>query len=847
MNEAVQRVIDALRELDCNPKPRAGGGYTARCPAHDDHKPSLSVGTGDNGGAVVHCFAGCQNEAIVRELGLTMRDLCAVQGDSRSVGSGNRSPKAEPTVRVKRSKTFPTHEEAIRVYSRRHGCEPWKTWAYRNAEGEPVGYIARWNLPDGKGKDIRPVAKLEGGWACAGMPSPRPLFRLPDILAEETVYITEGEKCADIAVSCKLPATTSPHGANGAKEADWSTLAGKNVVILRDHGDAGLHYAETVARLCQEARALSVRIVNLADHWPAIPDGGDIEQALELEDGDAEATGRAILALADKAEPINLEDWGDAPAQDEFQPFPVDALPAPLARFVREHSDAINCDASYVALPLLSMLASCIGNTHRAELEPGYTVPSILWTAIVGESGTAKSPAMEVALAALYAIQADAMREYQLCVDEWKPQHDRHEHIYAQWKKSGKGEPPIEPEKPKRPRYIVSDVTVEALAPILEENPRGVLAVYDELSGWIGGFDRYAKGKGGDVAHWLSMHSGAPMTVDRKTAGCYFIPRASVSLTGGIQPGALRRTLGKSQIENGLAMRLLFAYPPRRPRCFTDAVVAEGTNRSVTEIVRRLVALQGREDDDGEPQPFMVPLSSGAKPVWRDFKDANGQEQMDHTGAMASVYSKMESAAGRLALILQLVKEASVATGASVTVASGASEIEADTLRSAIVLARWFIREAARIFAFLEESESDAESRELVEWISQRGGGTSVRDITRGRRKYRKKEDAQAAADRLVEQGHARWDDGNGRGRRIVLLRSRPRRGDGDTGDTTRGANPERRNGDGDSGDTGDTRTRSEPSRHGGDGDSGDDRDDSDASTCAESQCMESWYFQGGH
>jgi len=688
--------------------------------------------------------------------------------------------------------------------------------------------MVRWDRP-GKKKTIRPFALIDGVWACTGMPSPRPLYRLPAIRSEETVFITEGEKCADIAVNCKLPATTSPHGASGASDADWSTLAGKNVVILRDHGDAGLLYAETVARLCHEAGALSVRIVNLADHWPAIPKGGDIEQALELEGGDAEATGRAILALAEKAEPINMGDWEGTSARDEFQPFPVEALPAPLTRFVQEQSDAINCDASYVALPLLSMLAACIGNTHRAELEPGYTVPSILWTAIVGESGTAKSPAMEVALAALYAIQADAMREYQLRVDEWKPEHDRHEYIYAQWKKNGKGEPPSEPEKPKRPRYIVSDVTVEALAPILEENPRGVLAAHDELSGWIGGFDRYAKGKGGDVAHWLSMHGGASMTVDRKTAGCYFVPRASVSVTGGIQPGALRRTLGKSQIENGLAMRMLYAYPPRRARCFTEAVVAEDTNRSVAEIVRRLVALQCRADEYGEPQPLAVPLSSDAKPVWRDFKNANGQEQMNHTGAMASVYSKMESAAGRLALILQLVKDVSVATGASVTVASGATEIEADTLRSAIVLARWFIREAARVFAFLEESESDADSRELVEWIEQKGGSATMREIRRGRRKYRSKEGAQAAADRLVEQGLARWDDGNGRGRSIVLMRSRLRRGDGDSGDT------------------GDTQTRSESSRHGGDGDSGDNRGDPNAPTCAEPQREGSWYYQGGH
>ena len=61
-----------------------------------------------------------------------------------------------------------------------------------------------------------------------------------------------------------------------------------------------------------------------------------------------------------------------------------------------------------------------------------------------------------------------------------------------------------------------SDATVEAVAPILEANPRGVLLARDELAGWIRSFDRYAGGKGGgDAAHWLSMHNGEAVVVDR--------------------------------------------------------------------------------------------------------------------------------------------------------------------------------------------------------------------------------------------------------------------------------------------------------------------------------------------
>jgi hypothetical protein len=50
--------------------------WTARCPAHDDRNPSLSVrDAGDR--LLVHCFAGCSPEAVVGALGLRMADLFA--------------------------------------------------------------------------------------------------------------------------------------------------------------------------------------------------------------------------------------------------------------------------------------------------------------------------------------------------------------------------------------------------------------------------------------------------------------------------------------------------------------------------------------------------------------------------------------------------------------------------------------------------------------------------------------------------------------------------------------------------------------------------------------------------
>ena len=47
---------------------KAGGGWTARCPAHDDRTPSLSIRDADDGKVLVRCHAGCDQEQVIATL-----------------------------------------------------------------------------------------------------------------------------------------------------------------------------------------------------------------------------------------------------------------------------------------------------------------------------------------------------------------------------------------------------------------------------------------------------------------------------------------------------------------------------------------------------------------------------------------------------------------------------------------------------------------------------------------------------------------------------------------------------------------------------------------------------------
>jgi putative DNA primase/helicase len=177
-------------------------------------------------------------------------------------------------------------------------------WEYHDADGKLVGLVVRWDTENGK--TFLPFSLTESAaWVCEGMPTPRPVYRLPAVLsADGSIYVAEGEKAADALVSLGLNATTSPNGSKSAAKADWSPLRGRRVVIVPDRDDSGERYSADVASLARAAGAESVVVVRLADHWPELPVGGDAADWIECHDAaEPDDLRQAVEALVARANP----------------------------------------------------------------------------------------------------------------------------------------------------------------------------------------------------------------------------------------------------------------------------------------------------------------------------------------------------------------------------------------------------------------------------------------------------------------------------------------------------------------------------------------------------------------
>lgn len=107
------------------------------------------------------------------------------------------------------------------------------------------------------------------------------------------------------------------------------------------------------------------------------------------------------------------EEIGEAPKQAEhYKPFPVHCLPAIVGKFVGAASKAIGCDPAFIALPLMACLARAIGNKRVIRLKRSWVEPSIIWAAIVGKSGTHKTPALSASTRFLDRKQAESIAKH---------------------------------------------------------------------------------------------------------------------------------------------------------------------------------------------------------------------------------------------------------------------------------------------------------------------------------------------------------------------------------------------------------------------------------------------------
>src|SRR4051794_13625547 len=228
-------------------------------------------------------------------------------------------------------------------------------------------------------------------------------------------------------------------------------------------------------------RIRTVRVFNLEEF---IGSAEDVRHGYTTRKGTADHFQGGETAWDDPDWSILDDRRGDLPE------FPLDVVGAQCRDWVERAAHGAGATPAHVAVPLLSIASGLIGTARRVQASRSWTQPMTFWSAIVGFSGSSKTPGIDATKRALTLIQrddrskvADLHREHQGRVEAakaakaiWKQQvkEAAEGNVVSLSEFRGvKGSEPVMPPEAVdpgpfvAPRLFVSDATIERLAVLL--------------------------------------------------------------------------------------------------------------------------------------------------------------------------------------------------------------------------------------------------------------------------------------------------------------------------------------------------------------------------------------------
>ena len=235
-------------------------------------------------------------------------------------------------------------------------------------------------------------------------------------------------------------------------------------------------------------------------------------------------------------------------------PYRSEFMPKPLAPWVDDIAERLQCPPDFVAVSALTALGSVIG--RRVGIAPQertdwIEVPN-LWGAFIGRPGLLKSPAMQQALKPLHKLEADAAKKNELAWEAFQAGMDHFKlerQVKAALEKKklkdaggAAGEFKLDlgqaPREPVDLRYATNDTSYEKLGEILLGNPAGILIERDELVSLLKHLDREEQSvaRGFYLSGWDGKQ---PYTFDRIGRGTLRLEGVCLSVLGNTQPARI--------------------------------------------------------------------------------------------------------------------------------------------------------------------------------------------------------------------------------------------------------------------------------------------------------------------
>ncbi len=709
-------------------KSQGAGKWLARCPAHADRTPSLSITEGPGGKVLLHCFAGCDYADILAALGA---GAGALPGFSRPIARNGSHPvkRDRPPMRPDEVEELRAALTAVRRLQDTPGAEYLKGRGFDPVRAEELG--TRW-IPDHygrpalcwgvKGPDGKTVA-LHGRHTDSGSPK----CRTRGSLAGGVVWIPNVNAASDApelalcegpldAMALHNTTCTASVALCGTTLRPWliDNLEGRRVLLAFDADEAGDRAACEWAEKLRKAGAEPFRLRPPAKDWA---------EALETYGKER------IRDHMPAPEPMNTEpvdDWPDPFPLDDMPnppPFPIDALPHPLRDFAAAVSESTQTPPELPALVVLGACSTACARTARAEGDSGWTEPLNLFLCIVQPPGSRKSAVVSECVKPIEDFEAgESKRLGRTVVEndaERKTLEERLRHLVSKAAKCPEADRAaisVDRDHAARkleehpvirlPRLLCDDATPESLSRLMTEQNGRIACLSAEGSiafEHAGG--RYAE-RGARLETYLQGHAGDTLRVDRVNRASEFVKAPALTLMLAVQPEVMRGAMNRPDFKGrGLLERFFWSVPESRIgfRNLNARAIPSSVQGAYSACIQRM--LERKPQDD----PPVLRLAPEAARVFRSFRervehDLRPGERFDHiTGWL----SKLPGMTLRIAGLLHLAERADT------------EAVSASTLEAAVRIAEYAAEHALIAYGIIGADPTREKAERLLKWIER--------------------------------------------------------------------------------------------------------------------------------
>lgn len=446
-------------------------------------------------------------------------------------------------------------------------------------------------------------------------------------------------------------------------------------------------------------------------------------------------------------QPIPLE-------QADLPPFPVNALPKPIADYVQALSESVQAPVDMAGTAALAVLAVCAQGKYHIYGKSDWSEPLNLFAVVVAEPSERKSAVISAMTRPLDLYESEYNRTHAADFEQSRMQKNillkkknAIEDAVAKGKKDSTELSAISKElaefKEHKPlKLYADDVTTEKLTSLLAENGKTAIisaegGIFDMLSGM------YSKNVNIDV--FLKGYSGDSIRVDRIGRNSESVQNPALTVLLAVQPSVLSGLMENRTFRGrGLTARFLYSIPRSRVgnRKYRTEPVPSAVEMGYDSVINNILSDDSHDEINLSPEAdrlleaFSDEVERGLKTEHSDIADWAGKI----VGGVLRIAGILCRASTMRFEFLGVLDELIVTP---------------EIMQNAIDIGKYYISHAKAAFSLMGADALTKQSRYVLDAIIHSGiTEFSRRDIMRICRSIKTAEELQPILDHLTELGY---------------------------------------------------------------------------------------------